>query len=216
MLSGCGSSISQEDYDAKVSELETLQKNYNLKENELETLQQKYNATETKLKTVQKELAKSKTENTDKDTQEIKNTPLPEKSNTENNVKTTTGTPETTPLNENSGNISPDKFIEDVKNVTQNAIGENESIKDIRFDNADLQIYVDLNQTDTSLLESKDIAFTRTSSITDEILALSEYESMWNTITVDFGELGCIRNGKDNIKNDGFGPYFSSVDFELE
>ena len=36
----------------------------------------------------------------------------------------------------------------------------------------------------------EDLAISRTSSITDAILELTDYDSQWNTITVDFGDVG--------------------------
>lgn len=216
MLSGCGSSISQEDYDAKVSELETLQKDYNSKASELETLQKDYDSKVSELEAVQKELTKLKAENKKTPPSETESNSSPEKSESEDSYATADNNLDTNVSTEDSDSISTDKFIENVKIILQGAIGENESITDVTLDNEDLCIYVDFSQIDPSPLTLEDIAFARTSSITDEILDLKEYDSLWNTITVDFGELGHVKNGKDNIKDDGFGPYFSSISFKLE
>lgn len=63
----------------------------------------------------------------------------------------------------------------------------------------------------------EDLAIARTGSITDDILDLTDYDSQWNTITVDFGNIGKITNSKDNIQeNEVGGRYFSPENFTLE
>lgn len=109
-----------------------------------------------------------------------------------------------------------EKFIEDIKNAISGAIGEGEFITDVSFANGDLRICVDITQADPSPLTFEDLALSRTSSITDNILGLNEYLDTWTTITVDFGTLGHICNGKDNIADDGYGPYFKSSNFAFE
>lgn len=117
-----------------------------------------------------------------------------------------------------SENLSPDMFVNDVKAAIQTAINsKDESIKDVILENKDLCVYVDFSQTDPSPLTFETLAISRTASITDAILELTQYESLWNSITIDFGELGYIRNSKENMKNSESGaPYFSSENFKLE
>ena len=62
----------------------------------------------------------------------------------------------------------------------------------------------------------EELAKTRTGSITDSILELSGYDELWETITVDFGNVGKIKNGKDNMESNAFGRYFLSENFVLE
>lgn len=110
-----------------------------------------------------------------------------------------------------------DKFVEDVKSEIAGAVGEGEIIVDVILKDDDLCVYVDLSSTVQQLpIPLEDLAIARTCSITDEILELVQYKELWKTITIDFGELGYIQNGKDNIKNDGYGEYFSSENFKLE
>lgn len=109
-----------------------------------------------------------------------------------------------------------DKFVETVKADIAGAVGEDEFITDVILKDKQLYVYVDFSATTVSIITLEDLAISRTSSITDEILALTQYEDLWETIIVDFGELGYIQNGKDNIKDDGYGKYFSSENFKLE
>lgn len=74
-----------------------------------------------------------------------------------------------------------------------------------------------MSKADPTPLTVEDLAITRTSSITDAILELSNYDSQWNTITVDFGDIGKIVCNKNNVKDNGLGGrYFPSENFTLE
>ena len=99
--------------------------------------------------------------------------------------------PETTSTKE----VSPDNFVADVKDVIQGAIGSNEVITDVVL---------------------KDLALSRTGSITDAILELKDYDSLWETITVDFGEVGHITNNKADIQTGMGGRYFPGENFKLQ
>lgn len=110
-----------------------------------------------------------------------------------------------------------DRFVDDVKIAIHSCLGENESFKEVTFDNDDLCVYVDFSKVDPAPLTIEDLAISRTSSITDAILELTQYDTLWNTITVDFGDLGEIKNSKDNMqKNELGGRYFPSWNFKLK
>lgn len=111
---------------------------------------------------------------------------------------------------------NPEKFVNDVKTSIEDDVGENESIVDIKFENKDLCVYVDISNADTSILSIEDLAKSRTGSITDSILELNEYDDLWETITVDFGNVGKIKNSKDNMEANDYGRYFLSENFILE
>ena len=113
--------------------------------------------------------------------------------------------------------VSPDSFVADVKDVIQGAISsKDESITDVVLQNSDLCVYVDFSEKDPAPLTLEDLALARTSSITDAILELKDYDSLWETITVDFGATGHITNSKENMETNGTGRYFSADDFKLE
>lgn len=115
-------------------------------------------------------------------------------------------------------NTSSDEFIKDVKTIIQDAINnEDEEITDVVLTDENLLITVDLSKANPSPLTIEDLALTRTTSITDAILTLSDYDSQWNTITVDFGDIGKIVCNKDDINsNEAGGRYFPSANFILE
>ena len=78
-------------------------------------------------------------------------------------------------------------------------------------------LWLDLSKADPSPLTIEDLAISRTSSITDAILELTDYDSQWNTITVDFGDVGKVVCDKDSIKeNEAGGRYFPSENFTLK
>lgn len=105
----------------------------------------------------------------------------------------------------------------EIKTALVNNLGEGESIKDVVLTDGDLCIYIDFSKVDPSPLTLEDLAISRTSSVTDTILGLSQYESSWDTITVDFGDIGHITNSKKDIQTNEYGmSYFPSDDFKLE
>ena len=114
--------------------------------------------------------------------------------------------------------ISPDKFVSEVRTAIQGAINSNEeTIADVVLKDGALCVTVDLSKANPEPLTIEDLAISRTGSITDAILELADYDSEWNTITVDFGDIGKITNSKDDIKENDFGcRYFPSENFTLE
>ena len=119
------------------------------------------------------------------------------------------------PTNVSDKNTSGD-FIDDVKNAIVGAVGKGESITDVKLNDKDLCIYVDINKTDT-VLTLEDLAISRTSSITDDILDLKGYDELWETITVDFGDIGKITNSKADIATNDYGlRYFPIENFMLK
>ena len=103
------------------------------------------------------------------------------------------------------------------KTAIQEAISsKTESIQDVVLKDGDLCVYVDFSNADPSPLTLEDLALSRTSSITDAILELKDYDSLWETITVDFGEVGHITNNKTDIQTNGGGRYFPGENFKLQ
>ncbi len=116
-----------------------------------------------------------------------------------------------------SDNVSADKFVEEVRTAIQGAINsENESIQDVVLKDGDLRVYVDFSNADPSPLTLEDLAWGRTGSITEAILILEEYDDLWETITVDFGDVGHITNKKEDIQRNMAGRYFPAENFQLE
>lgn len=73
------------------------------------------------------------------------------------------------------------------------------------MEDKDLCVTVDLSKADPSPLTIEDLAISRTSSITDAILELADYDTQWNTITVDFGDIGKVVCDKEDIKENEAG-----------
>lgn len=112
--------------------------------------------------------------------------------------------------------LNADEYISKVKTEIQKSVASDEKILSVSLNNKELLIKVDLSQSDPTPLTIEDLAITRTSSITDSILKLSEYYDLWDVIIVDFGAIGKISNNKDDIKSNGYGNYFPSSGFILE
>lgn len=89
---------------------------------------------------------------------------------------------------------TPENFISDIKSL----IGNN-TVTDITLEDSNLCIYVDTN-ANTTTLPLENWATIQATSITDNILSLStQYDVLWDTITVDFGEAGKIVNAKSDM-----------------
>ena len=112
--------------------------------------------------------------------------------------------------------LNVDEYISKVKAEIQKSVASDERILSVNLSNKELLIKVDLSQCDPSPLTIEDLAITRTSSITDNILELTEHYDLWNVITVDFGAVGKISNSKDDIKSNGYSNYFPSSGFILK
>lgn len=124
---------------------------------------------------------------------------------------------EQTASDNQTDDVSADKFVEEVKTAIQGTISsKTEAITDVVLENGDLCVYVDFSKADPSPLTLEDLALSRTSSITDAILELKDYDELWETITIDFGDVGHITNGKADMQNSGFGRYFPAEDFKIE
>lgn len=90
--------------------------------------------------------------------------------------------------------VTPENFISDIKSLI-----DNNTVTDVTLENSNLCIYVDTNANTTSL-PIENWATIQATSITDNILSLStQYDTLWNTITVDFGEAGKVINSKSDM-----------------
>lgn len=106
------------------------------------------------------------------------------------------------------GTVSNDELIEAVKEAIEGEIGQGEKITDVSFDGENLTVKVDLSGADTTHLTQELIAESRASSITDGILQLEDkYFNTWNTMTIDFGNIGSISFDKSDVKDGGLGRY---------
>lgn len=120
-----------------------------------------------------------------------------------------TGEEITTEADESAGTVDNDELISAVRTAIEGQVGEGEVITDVTFDGSNLTVKVDLSGADTSILSANLIAESRVSSITDSILELDDsFYNTWETITVDFGEVGSATFDKSMVKDEGFGKFF--------
>ena len=114
-----------------------------------------------------------------------------------------------------AGTVDKDELISAVEKAIDGAVAEDEKITDVDFDGENLTVTVDLSSADTSILSADIIAESRTGSITDDILGLEDkYYNTWETVTVDFGNVGKISFNKGDVKDSSFGKYFEvPIDF---
>lgn len=116
-----------------------------------------------------------------------------------------------------SSDKSDDSFIQEIRSAISGSVGEGESITDVSLSDGNVCVVVDLSGTDTSLLSIEDVAVSRASSITDAFLDISDCDDLWESITVDFGDVGKITmNKKDVETNEYGGRYFDESQFVLE
>jgi hypothetical protein len=99
-----------------------------------------------------------------------------------------------------------------IKEELSGALSKDDTITNLSIDNKNLLINVELNYSATNGVElPKDtVAESRFSSISDEILDLP-IDDLWDTITVDFGEVGHITCDKSYIQTNEYGMrYFEN------
>src|SRR5699024_3192075 len=107
------------------------------------------------------------------------------------------------------GTVDHDTFINEVEKVIEDSVGEGEKITGVVFDGNNLEINVNLLNASGSLLDPEVLAETRASSITDSILNLDDrYYNTWESITLNFKNIGSITITKKDVRTNGFGKYF--------
>ncbi len=136
---------------------------------------------------------------------------------TDNYYDIATGEQITNEGSEEAGTVDADVLIAAVEEAIEGQVGEGEDITGVEFDGSNLTVYVDMSGADTSFFSAHDIALSRISSITDQILALDdEYYNTWKTVTVDFGDVGKAVLDKSIVKDQGFGKFFDFTDDYLK
>ena len=107
-------------------------------------------------------------------------------------------------------------FVSDVEAAIDGAVGDGEKISGVSLDDKVLTVTVDFSNASFDPLTPEMLAESRVSSITEEILAMDEYDNLWDKIVIDFGEYGKVDYGKSDIVDGGFGRYFDTTDFSLQ
>ena len=117
--------------------------------------------------------------------------------------------------NPDAGTVDASELVRVVREAIDGAVGEGEKIVDVQFDGSNLSVVVDLSNAKTNLvgITPRDIALSRISSITDDILDLDDkYFNTWETITLDFGSAGKAILDKSLVVDQGLGKFFNFSD----
>jgi len=91
-------------------------------------------------------------------------------------------------------------FTSQIQNEIKGSLSARDKINSITLENKNLLVSVSL--------EKNNVTLDRFSSITDKILSIENGYELWDSITVDFGNLGYITKSKDNIVTDNKGSHF--------
>lgn len=108
-------------------------------------------------------------------------------------------------------------YLEMVAEAIDGKIGSGEKITGITLENRTLTVYVDLSESTAEApvdLPVEMLAEARASSITDGILTLSD--ELWDTVVVDFGDVGISTSKKSDIVITQYGRYFDGINIEVE
>lgn len=104
--------------------------------------------------------------------------------------------------------VEEEELLAEVAEVIDGAIGEEEKITGVALEDGDLVIKVDMAGV-TGPIPAADIAESRVSSITDNLLEMEDkYTRSWQNVIVDFGSLGKATLTPDMIVDGDFGKYY--------
>ena len=110
--------------------------------------------------------------------------------------------------------LTEDAFIAVLKDALAGAVGVGESIADVVLKDGDLCVTVDLSNADPAPLTLADLAWSRAISVTETILEFEEYDVLWETVTLDFGETGKVTCNISDVTSNEYGRYFPSELFD--
>lgn len=105
----------------------------------------------------------------------------------------------------------PEEYIADMdklKEALEMSIGEADKLISVDYKDNDIFIEVDLDKE--GIFTPEEMASSRYSSITDELLE-SPY---WENITVEFTDVGTITMNSNQAKENEFGKYFDTLEIE--
>lgn len=100
---------------------------------------------------------------------------------------------------------------------TDEMIGEGEKIVNIRLEDDNLIVVIDLSGTTVNLpTDMMILADARATRITDKILELRQFDALWDTITLDFLNIGYVECRKIDVRTNEYGRYFPSFEFQYQ
>ena len=107
-----------------------------------------------------------------------------------------------------------DVFLNEIKSVLEGQIGSGERFTNIALNGKNVYIGIDISNADTSILPRKYIAEADTGSVTDAFLGITEYDDLWDSVTVDFGNAGVVTLYKTDIEVNEYNMrYFNSLKY---
>lgn len=119
-------------------------------------------------------------------------------------------TPTSTPVLVNR----EDLFLNEIKSILVGKIGRTENYTNIALNGKNVYIGIDLRNADTSILPRNFIAEADTGSVTDAFLNITEYDDLWDSVTVDFGSTGVVTLYKTDIEVNEYNMrYFNSLKY---
>lgn len=101
-----------------------------------------------------------------------------------------------------------DVNLDELKETIEMNIGEDDTLKDVKYEGND--IFIEVLLDDDGVFEPKDLAISRYSSITDELLE----NPHWENISVEFTNVGIITMNTNQAVENEYGKYFDSLDIE--
>ena len=108
--------------------------------------------------------------------------------------------------------VSSKELVSAVKKALDGEIAPDEKLYDVTFEGNNLTLNVEIIG-DTSIHAKKLVAKASITQLTNPILDLdNKYFNTWETITLDFGDVGKIVLDKSMVKDEGLGKYFEYSD----
>lgn len=110
--------------------------------------------------------------------------------------------------------VTEENMIAELKVALTGAVGEGETIAAVELHDKELLVVIDLTNADPTPLTLADIAWSRAGSVTDAILEFDVYDELWETVTLDFGEVGKVTCSQKDIVSGEYGRYFPATLFD--
>jgi hypothetical protein len=108
--------------------------------------------------------------------------------------------------------LLPENVCQLIWAIAQDGIGSSDQLTQVRIDGDVLTICVTLGSDSIpDGFTYVDVASSRVSSVTDEILEYAELDDLWNAIAFDFPQASAFLT-KDMVVDSQYGRYFDPVD----
>ncbi|MBM7703491.1 hypothetical protein [Metabacillus iocasae] len=109
-------------------------------------------------------------------------------------------------VEQETSTITSEQEVKDI--IEYYAIGEADKLVNISFENSEIKATIDLAQD--QLFSPKDIAVTRYSQLSDELL----YHDGWELLTITYTNIGTISMNRTEKETNEYGDYFPTLKIE--